>query len=146
MKKAIAFLACILMLLLCGCDKGGVSPVNSTESCGTVTVINRVTDSDVWILSDTETNRKTTLWGTATVAALKTDASGTASLPAPGDEGLYLLRMIDVDETYYSAGAIELKDGWTMEVRKGDNGTITVKVTDADGNVQCVYDVFSAHL
>ena len=152
MKRAIAFLVCCLMLLaFCGCDEGRPSNVNSSTptnvpESGMLTVINNVTKADVWILPDTEANRKTTLWGAATLAGMTTGERRSLTLPEPGDEGLYLLRMIDTDEMYYSASAVELKEDWTIEVRENDTGVVTAKVTDADGDVQCVYDVFSAHL
>ena len=156
MKRTIAFITCILMLLaFCGCDEGRPSHVNNSTQSTTptnapvramLTVINNVTEADVWILPDTEENRSTTVWGTATAAGVKTGERRSITLPEAGDEGLYLLRMIDTDEMYYSASAVELKEGWTIEIREADAGPITAKVTDEDGDVQCVYDVFSAHL
>lgn len=139
---------CLILFLLCACSREESDNVNSKTSVvnGTVTIRNGVTDADVWLLPDTQANRKTTLWGTATAADVKTGESRPVSLPEPGDDGQYLLRLIDTGHFYYSADALELHDGWRIEIREVDVMTVTAAVTDEDGDVQCVYDVFSAHL
>ena len=75
MKKAlICFLS---MLLLCGCKANRTPPAIDTPPASdkAVTFINGVTDADVWILPDTDANRKTSVWGTATASGVKTDES-----------------------------------------------------------------------
>ena len=145
MKYAIIAAACILALLLCSCRTKEQSepepPVTQT-----VTFHNGVKDADVWILPDTEANRKTTVWGTATAAKVKTGEDRETPLCAPGDGGLYLFRMIDTDGFYYSASGIELKAGWTMRLTGEDLHAITLAVTDENGALQQSCEVFAARL
>ena len=145
MKYAIIAAVCIVALLLCSCRAKEQSkpepPVTQT-----VTFRNGVKDADVWILPDTEANRKTTVWGTATAAKVKTGEDREAPLCDPGDNGLYLFRMIDTDSFYYSASGIELKAGWTMRLTGEDLHSITLAVTDENGALQRSYEVFAARL
>ena len=62
----------------------------------TITIINGVYEASIWILPDTEANRKTTLWGTATVSKIQADSSSQAGIDKPGDNGQYLFRMISL--------------------------------------------------
>lgn len=146
MKKIILIAACFLaFLLLYGCraQEQGNSEITSGK---TVTVLNEVTDADIWILPDTDKNRKTSVWGTATVSKLPTSESCQAPLCEPGSTGLYLLRMIDTESFYYSANGVMLEDGWTMRI-SGDGFLSTVlEVTDENGVLQNTYDVFTARL
>ncbi len=146
MKKTILFAACFLaLLLLCGCksQETGNTPTTGGK---TVTVLNEVTDADIWILPDTDKNRKTSVWGTATVSKAPTGESCQAALCEPGDTGMYLLRMIDTESFYYSANGVALEDGWTMKI-SGDGFLSTVlEVTDENGVLQNTYDVFTARL
>lgn len=149
MKRIGLVLLCLAVLcLLAGCDREGTENVNSKTSDVTaaVTIRNGVTEADVWLLPDTAENRSTSLWGTATEAKVKTEESRKAALPEPGDDGRYLLRMIDTDGMYYSADGLTLANGWQIEIREVDIMRVTATVTDENGAVQSVYDVFSAHL
>ena len=140
MKKAlICFLS---MLLLCGCKANRAAPANDK----TVTFLNGVTDADVWILPDTEANRKTTVWGTATASGVKTDESRQTPLCDAGDDGLYLIRMIDADHIFYSADGVALESGWTLRVSGTDLRAVTAEVTDENGALQRTYEVFAASL
>ena len=98
MKKAVLIFVCLFMLLLCGCNSKEQSDMDNKN--GTVTVINKIKDADIWILPQTEKNLKTTVWGTATVSKLKTRESRPTPLCEPGDDGLYIFRMIDTDSFY----------------------------------------------
>lgn len=146
MKKAIWLATGLLMLMMlfCGCNTEG----NNMESAktGTVTVISGLTDADMWILPDTEANRKTSLWGTATAAQVKTGESRPVSLCEPGDGGRYLLRVIDADEFYYSADGVVLQDGWTVTITETDLMSAAAEVADENGVLQHTYDVFMARL
>ena len=112
----------------------------------TVTFINGVMEADVWILPATEQNRKTTVWGTATAAKVQTGERREVPLCEPGDGGLYLLRMIDSEHFFYSAGDITLQAGWTMEVKGADLHSVTLEVTDEHGVLNNTYEVFAARL
>ena len=112
----------------------------------TVTFVNGVRDADVWILPETAENLKTTLWGTATAAKVATGERRETPLCAPGDDGLYILRMIDTDHFYYSANGITLQPGWTLEIKGAELHHITLEVTDENGVLNNSYKVFAARL
>ena len=143
-KTALIYICLIAALLLCGC---GVKEQNNMEitSNKTVTFINDVKDADLWILPKTEENLKTTVWGAAT-AKIKQGESRRVPLCEPGDDGHYILRMIDTDGFFYSAGDIELESGWTVHIRETDPNTVSVEVIDENGDTQNTYEVFKARL
>ena len=146
MKKAVCIAVCLwTLLLVCGC---GAKEQNDMENKNvqTVTIVNDVRIADVWILSDTQQNRKTTVWGTATAAGVKTGESRQAPLCEPGDDGLYLLRMIDTEGYFYSASGITLNAGWTIRVQGDELQTVTAEVADENGVLRNTYKVFSAKL
>ena len=130
------------MLFLCSCKTNQTAPVNNK----TVTFINEVKDADVWILPETEENLKTTLWGTATVSGIKKNESRKAPLCDAGEDGLYIIRMIDTDSIYYSAGGIALESGWTVRITGNDLQSIMVEVTDENDVLKNTYSVFAASL
>lgn len=140
MKKTVIYL--LTMLLLCGCKASRTASASNK----TVTFINEVTDADVWILPETEENLKTTLWGTATVSEIKTGESRKAPLCDAGETGLYIIRMIDADNIFYSADGITLEAGWTVRVTGNDLKSVTAEVTDENGVLKNTYDVFAASL
>ena len=161
MKRWIA-IALTALLLFTGCGakeqaadggkpasaQSGQNEANEmkSQSNQTVTFVNGLQEADVWILPETPENQKTTVWGTATLAKVKTGERREAPLSAPGDEGLYMLRMIDTEHFYYSAGGITLQAGWTMEVKGADLHSVTLEVTDEAGVLQRSYEVFAARL
>ena len=144
MKKAVLIFVCLFMLLLCGCNSKEQSDMDNKS--GTVTVINKIKDADIWILPQTEKNLKTTVWGTATVSKLKTSESRQAPLCEPGDDGLYIFRMIDTDSFYYSANGIKLENGDTLEIKENDDKACALEVRDENGKIKNTYEVFSARI
>ena len=145
-KKTAAFAAlCAVLLLLCSCKAKEQDDMKHQNDL-TVTFINGVRDADVWILPETEANLKTTLWGTATAAQVITGERRETPLCDPGDDGLYILRMIDSDHFYYSANGITLRAGWTMEVKGAELHSVTLEVTDENGVLNNTYAVFAARL
>ena len=112
----------------------------------TITIINGVYEASIWILPDTEANRKTTLWGTATVSKIQADSSSQAGIDKPGDNGKYLFRMIDTEHMYYSSENLILEDGWTLEIKGDIRSGVTIEVMDKDGNLNAAYEVFAARL
>ena len=146
MKKTVLTIICLIaLLLLCGC---GVKEQDNMEitSNKTVIFINDVKDADLWILPKTEENLKTTVWGAATASKVRQGEGRRVSLCEPGDDGHYILRMIDTDGFFYSAGDIELGSGWTVHISETDPYSVSVEVTDENGGVQNTYEVFKARL
>lgn len=147
MKRALIIVLCILIpALICGCNGEEQETMATTGSEMTVTVINGVQEADVWILPDTEAYRKTTVWGAATAAKVAAGESRLTPLCEPGDDGHYLLRMIDADSFYYSAGGITLRDGWTLRIQETDVMAVTLEVADESGVTRDTYDVFCGRL
>jgi len=140
MKKAVIYL--ITMLLLGGCSAKSTDSGNGK----TVTFINGVKDADIWILPETEKNLKTTVWGTATASGVKTNESRKAPLCDAGDDGLYIIRMIDADNIFYSADGIALEAGWTVRITGDDLQSVKVEVADENGVLKSTYDAFAASL
>lgn len=144
-KTMILAINLLVLLLLCSCQNEEQNSMQNTNT-KTATFINGVTDADVWVLPQTEKNLKTTVWGTATISKIKTDESRQFSLCEPGDDGLYILRMIDTESFYYSADGIALEEGWTLRIEGNDLWSIVVEVLDESGVLQNTYEVFSARL
>ena len=144
-------IACLIAaLILCGCGKNA-RPETEPETSEIKTdkkaaFINGVTEADVWILPETEENRKTTVWGTPTAAKVKNGESRDFPLCEPGDGGKYLFRMIDTGHFYYSAGGILLEDGWSLEIKGEDMNEMTLEVKDKNGEIKDTYDVFCGRL
>ena len=112
----------------------------------TVTILNEVQTADIWILPDTEENKKTTLWGSATASQLPAGESREVGLCEAGENGCYLLRMIDTESFYYAAGGITLNPGDTLVVQGEVLQSVTATVKDAGGSTVKTYEVFSARL
>ena len=146
MKRAVLLIVCILSLsLLCGCGTKEQSNM-ATESAKTATFINVASDADIWILPQTTENLKTTLWGTATAADVKKGESRQLPLCEPGENGLYIFRMIDTDGFYYSANGISLGADYTLRIKETDPMSYTLEVSDETGALQNTYEVFAARL
>ena len=71
--------------------------------------------------------------------------SREVQLEAPADNGLYIFRMIDTDKMYYSAEDIVIEDGWTLEIKGESINSVSIDVTDKDGNTT-TYEVSAARL
>lgn len=142
MKTAACLLA---LLLLSGCH-----PKEDIEMeippTRTVTFVNAVREADAWILPRTPAILKTTVWGTPTVPKAKPGESRPAPLGEPGDDGLYVFRMIDSEGFFYSADALALEDGWTVKIKSDDLQAISIEITDSNGVLQHTHAVFSARL
>lgn len=146
MKKAVMIIVCIILsALICGC---GTKEQNhmATEGGKTATFINDVNDADIWILPQTEKNLKTTVWGTATAAAVKKGESRSFELCEPGNGGMYIFRIIDTDGFFYSANNISLQAGQTLRIKENDVMSFTLEVVDEKGALQSTYEVFAARL
>ncbi len=129
---------------LFGCGKQEEEPVTVEEEVCQYTFRNRAVEADVWIIPDTEANRKTTVWGSATVKGSRPD---TDSPIDPEDSDKYLFRMIDSSKMYYSADAIEIPENGIIEIRSEENSMeAELEVFDENGDSQAVYEVFKARL
>lgn len=146
MKRIVLIAACILtLLLLCSCKaKEPNNMIIKTDKA--ITVINEVKEADIWLLPETQENLKTTVWGAATAAGVKTGTQVRAPLCEAGDNGLYIFRMIDKESFYYSANGIALEAGDTLRITQNDNAACTLEVSGSSGEVKASYEVFSARL
>ena len=117
-----------------------------TKNDPTVTFINSVHDADVWILPQTPENLKTTVWGTATLSKTKTGESRQAPLCEPGEDGQYIFRMIDTNHCFYSANGLILEAGWSMEIKGEDLYSLTIEVSDENGEIINTCEVFARRL
>ncbi len=132
-----------------GAGNGTGSSENSLVDDGSVvTFRNEVEKTDVWILPDTEENRKLSVWGTATIGGLEKDKSAEVSLFALGGPGQYLVHMITPDEMYFGVSDIKLDAGYTMRFYLADEEyhVWMLEVKDADGNAVDDLEVFGARL
>lgn len=111
-----------------------------------ITFVNEISDVDVWILPQTQENLKTTLWGTATASGIKAGEERKIQFGEPGDDGLYIIRMIDKKGFYYSADGLTLEDGYSVHISGTLLQSVTAEVTGPDGEVINTYDMFSARL
>ena len=144
MKKKALIVLCLLTALLSGCEIKEKSDTADTKG-STVNFINEICEADVWILPETEENLKTTVWGAATLSKTQTGEEYEIPLSEAGADGLYIFRMIDTEGFYYSANGIELKNGRTLTVKE-EKGSIKLEVTDGNGNLKNMYEVFAAKL
>ena len=147
MKKLLFIAVCVIVgLLLAACRKTPAKPENPAPADGVgVTLRNEAKEADFWIIPDTEANRKTTLWGTATAAKLETGGEREITLGAPA--GQFLLRVIDTDSWYHAASGVAIREGDALLLMPDpDNDrALILEVTSADGAAQ-TYEVFSARL
>ena len=81
--------------------------------------VNSVNQADVWIINNTEENRKTSTWGTASIKDAEQEKDYSVTLEKNSDD-TYLFRMIDVDGIYYESNAITLKEGYSLLIFRSD--------------------------
>ena len=166
MKKAFwIILVLVIALYLTGCKdtKPGTSessgststaaePVDPTpaepEDLITITLINEVEETDIWILPDTKENRKLSVWGTATLPAVKLNEERVGSISAAEGQGTYLLHMITPDHIYYGVSDIPLEEGYTIRfyIDTDPIKTWYVEVKNANNKKVGTYEVFCAAL
>lgn len=147
MRRILPVLLCLVSLVFfCSCNTTKESESMATISDRNITIVNNVYEANIWVLPDTEANRKTTLWGTATAGKVPAGESRQAGIDKPGDNGTYMFRMIDTEHMYYSSENIILEDGWTLEIKGKLNDDLKLEVTDKDGTLKAEYEVFAARL
>ncbi len=148
MKKLLFILVCVALgLLLAACRKTSAKPEPAQPEVGgaQVTLRNEAKEADFWIIPDTEENRKTTLWGTATAAKMKAGEEREITLGAPA--GQFLLRVIDTDSWYHAASGVAIREGDALRLMPDPENAraLLLEVTPADGAAE-TYEVFSARL
>ena len=112
----------------------------------TVSFEDDVEPASVWVITDTESNRKTSIWGTAMIKTEELGKEYRAGIPQAGDDK-YLFRMIDEDGIYYDANIPELKDGWKLNLYSKDgNWESYLNIYDENDNLIQECSVFSAAL
>lgn len=132
----------LMVLILAGffvtsCDKKNE---NLTGSSISVSFTSQIESADVWIIPNTEENRKTTNLGKAIIP--KAVAGSEYSVLLPDIESHeYILRMIVDNNMYYESGYFWLTSGSTMEVTVQDN-SFTLVTHSADGKTTTRSSVF----
>jgi hypothetical protein len=137
-----------------------MSPYTATESAGaandsleaakmadiTIKYENAVTTGNVWIIDNTEANRKTTIWGTATIRGAEKDTEYSLEIPQNADDS-YLFRMVDKDGIYYESDAITLKEGYSISIfLEGEFDDVRMVIRDENGEIVGDEILFNAAL
>jgi hypothetical protein len=160
LKQSAIFFLCLLIgactLIFHGCIKvkpadpdppGSVEPAPAEDDGSVITFVNEREETDIWILPDTDENRKLSLWGAPTIDDLGEGKQAELSLSALGGPGLYVIHMINPDGMYYGVSEVRIEAGYTLVFRTGDwVGAYELEVRDADGETVKVYEVFGAML
>ena len=111
-----------------------------------VVLIDDVEPSSVWIIRDTQGNRKTSIWGTAMIKPDKLGEEYTFAVPL-SEDNKYLFRMIDEDGIYYETEIPELMDGWKLRLSYGeDDREVHLNIYDDTGVLMHESSVFNAAL
>ena len=139
----------VVVLFACASGSRTLKDVQeaATEETITIGFVNSVQTADVWIIPDTEENRKTSVWGTASVKNAEPEKEYPVSIPH-NDGDTYLLRMIDKDHIYYESKSVTLLEGYSLVIyRNEENGRdIRLVVYDSDGKELTDESVFNAAL
>ena len=139
MRKTVLLSICIALMFLFGCNRK-----KDEDPKISVSFRNEVKEADIWIIEDTEANRKTTVWGKAHIAKLPEGEESEVSIKASKD-GNYLFRMIDADHMYYASETISLKDDYSLRIYKEDL-SFCLEICDEQGNVTATLTLFAGRL
>ena len=145
-RTTILLIMTVLILSACSLGGNGVNSQESNEPASTINIsfIDLVEPGSVWIITDTEKNRHTSVWGTAMIKPEEMGKEYFADIPESVDSK-YLFRMIDNDEIYYETDIPELKNGWKVIIsRVGLEAQLSVY--DSGGKLVHTCEVFSAAL
>lgn len=152
-KTCMFFLLGGMVMLLFGCGKNKKNVEPDSQPSNTVetptieiTVLNQINTADIWVIPDIEKNRKTTVWGTATLSKLDVETSTVAYISESSD-GMYLIRMIDENQMFYSADAVQLENNQSIVIREDAESRIAIiEVYDAQGTKISEYEMFAGRL
>ncbi|ETP72807.1 hypothetical protein UYO_1224 [Lachnospiraceae bacterium JC7] len=113
----------------------------------TIGFVNKVMPGDVWIIENTEVNRKKSVWGTASVKSNELEKEYSASI-RKNPEDSYLFRMIDSQHIYYALDDMILRDGYSIMIFESDSEfeDIKIAVYDEKGEQTEERKVFNAAL
>jgi hypothetical protein len=113
----------------------------------TVSIVDDVAPSSVWIIRDTPENRKTSVWGTAMVKPEELGKEYSFDIPL-ADDHKYRFHMIDEDGLYYSADIPELLECWKVRIYTSNKEfhDVILEIYDDSGALISEIDVFSAAL
>ena len=108
---------------------------------------NEVETADVWVLPQTEENRKSSLWGSPSAGKLGVGETAELTLSNPAYAEAWLVRIIDVDKAYYAAQDLRLEDGCTVVLRsEGSKFEAVIEVLDPSGAVVSSTEAFTGVL
>lgn len=123
-----------------------VEAVKNAVQTINISFIDEIEPSSVWIIRDTQDNRKTSIWGTAMIKPSELGKEYSSNIPQSVDHK-YLFRMIDENGIYYEADIPELLDGWKIKAYTSDVETgIRLEIMDNAGTLMYECDVFNAAL
>lgn len=132
--------------LSCGKQKVQAQP-DKADDMIEISISNQVAEADIWVIPDTEENRKSSVWGSATLSKADTQGTQSNSVQIPAGTGRYLIRMIDTDGMYYAADDIVLADHQSIVIRKGEEDmSAVVEVCCAEDATVAEYAMFVARL
>ena len=149
--RVVLLILILSAVVLFACASGGRTSEDTQEAAPveTITVgfVNSVQTADVWIIPDTEENRKTSVWGTASVKNAEPEKEYLVSIPR-NDGDTYLLRMIDKDHIYYESKSVTLLEGYSLIIYRNEENDwdIRLVVYDSDGKELTDESVFNAAL
>ena len=149
--RVVLLILILSAVFLLACASGSRTskdaPEASPEETITIGFVNSVQTADVWIIPDTEENRKTTVWGTASVKNAEPEKEYPVSIPH-NDGDTYLLRMIDKDHIYYESKSVTLLEGYSLIIYRNEENDrdIRLVVHDSDGKELTDESVFNAAL
>ncbi len=122
------------MFNLFGCKKKNIDS-DVKEKSISVEVLNELNEADIWIIPDNEENRKTTVWGKATVSGIKLNEKEVFTITIQDSIESFIINVIDIDKMYYSSNDVKLLDGYKLTLKKGEDIlSSTLIVTDCNGN------------
>lgn len=149
--RIVLFILILSAVFLFACASGSRTSKDAQEVAPeeTITIgfVNSVQTADVWIIPDTEENRKTSVWGTASVKNAEPEKEYPVSIPR-NDGDTYLLRMIDKDHIYYESKSVTLLEGYSLIIYRNEENDwdIRLVVYDSDGKELTDESVFNAAL
>ena len=108
---------------------------------------NQVKTADIWIMEDTNENRKKSVWGGTTVKECAVETPQQLTIKNVSDDNLYIVRMLDDKGLFYEACNVEITEGQSIVIKSEDNDLRTVvSVYDTEGSLQNEYEMFAAAL